>query len=217
MLKLILKAGNGNRENPNSHCTETHQQLESQRRELLQAIQWADQAQRERERINLCGELEMRNRLRYERQVKTNQEIEELQSICNGEANQIRRLHGELSLRQERNPNTVSRLLKQIQELQDQVNSLAEAKEFHDPDTASSSGASHVPSQPVVFPSSREMLGRDSGLPTMTLDTTGNSGNISGAQQLVNYLPQLSSNIREIRLLRIVDWDLRQPRRPWER
>ena len=56
MLKLILKAGNGNRENPNSHCTETHQQLESQRRELLQAIQWADQAQRERERGLICVE-----------------------------------------------------------------------------------------------------------------------------------------------------------------
>ena len=39
---------------------ETHQQLDSQRGELLQASQLADQAQRER--INLCGELEMRNR-----------------------------------------------------------------------------------------------------------------------------------------------------------
>ena len=150
----------------------------------------------------------MRNRLRYQGQVKTNQEIEELQRICREEAIHIGRLQrGELSLRQEMNPNTVSRLLKQIQELQD----------LHDPDTARSSGASHVPGQPVVFPSSRQMLGRDSGLPTTTLDTTGNSGNISGAQQLVKDLPQLSSNIREIRLLRVVDRDLRQPRRPWER
>ena len=69
------------------------------------------------------------------------------------------------------------RLLKQIQDLQDQVNSLDE-KEFHHPDTASSSGVSHLPSQPVVVPSSREVLGRDSGLPSMTRNTTGNSGNV---------------------------------------
>ena len=40
---------------------ETNRELESQRLELYQGHQWADQAQRER--INSCGELEMRNRL----------------------------------------------------------------------------------------------------------------------------------------------------------
>ena len=123
----------------------------------------------------------MRNRLRYENQMKTKQEIEELRIICYEETNQVRRLQfEELSLRQKRDPNTVSRLLKQIQELQDQVNPLAEEREFHDPDTASSSGASHVPTQPVIIPSSREMLGRDSGLLTATRDTKGTSGNVSG-------------------------------------
>ena len=38
-----------------------HRELESQRLELHQANQWADQAQREK--ISLYGELEMRNRL----------------------------------------------------------------------------------------------------------------------------------------------------------
>ena len=39
----------------------------------------------------------------------------------------MRRLQTEeLSLRQEKDPNTVSELLKQLRELQDQVNSLAE-------------------------------------------------------------------------------------------
>ena len=51
MLKLILKAGIGKlRENTNSLLFETHRELESQRMELLQASQWADEAQRERER-----------------------------------------------------------------------------------------------------------------------------------------------------------------------
>ena len=39
---------------------ETNRELESQRLELYQANQWADQAQREN--INLCGEVEMQNR-----------------------------------------------------------------------------------------------------------------------------------------------------------
>ena len=39
---------------------ETNRELESHRLELHQANQWADQAQREK--VNLCGELEMRNR-----------------------------------------------------------------------------------------------------------------------------------------------------------
>ena len=43
----------------------TNREPESQRLELHQANQWADQAQREtereREKINLCGDLEMRN------------------------------------------------------------------------------------------------------------------------------------------------------------
>ena len=44
---------------------ETHRELESQRLQLHQANQWADQALREK--ITLCGELEMRNRLFNER------------------------------------------------------------------------------------------------------------------------------------------------------
>ena len=57
----------------------------------------------------------MRNRLCYGSQVRKNQEIEELQRICFEEANQLRRLQIEdLFLRHERDPNTVSRLLKQI-------------------------------------------------------------------------------------------------------
>ena len=71
---------------------------------LLQASQCADQAQRER--INMCGKSEMRNRLRYESQVKTSQELEELRIICFEEANRVRRLQiKELSVRQERDPN----------------------------------------------------------------------------------------------------------------
>ena len=48
----------------NSPYYETHQKLEFQRMDAFQANQWADQTQREK--INFCGELEIRNRLHHE-------------------------------------------------------------------------------------------------------------------------------------------------------
>ena len=42
--------------------------------------------------------------------------------------------------------------MAQIQELQDKVNSLSDSREICDPETASSSGLSHVPSQPMRVP-----------------------------------------------------------------
>ena len=59
---------------------DTNRELESQRLELYQASQRPDQAQREK--INLCGELEMRNRLFQESRARNCQEIEELRRIC---------------------------------------------------------------------------------------------------------------------------------------
>ena len=86
----------------------------------------ADQAQREK--INSCGELEMRNRLFQESRARNCQEIEE---VCCEETDRARQLRiDELSLQQERNPITVSQLLTQIQDFQNRVNSLADARKF---------------------------------------------------------------------------------------
>ena len=67
---------------------ETHQEPESQRLQLHQANHWADQAQREK--INLCGELEMRNRIDQESHTRTCQEIEEFRRICCEETDRAR-------------------------------------------------------------------------------------------------------------------------------
>ena len=82
----------------------------------------------------------------------------------------------EFSLQQRGNPSTVSQLLTLVQDLQDKVDSLSDAREFHYPETASSSGASHIPSQPWNIPSPRGMLDRDSGLPLGTRNSMGTSG-----------------------------------------
>ena len=55
---------------------ESNLEIESQRLELNQAYQWADQAQGER--ISLCGDWEMRNRLFNGSRARDCQEIEEL-------------------------------------------------------------------------------------------------------------------------------------------
>ena len=114
--------------------------------ELQEANRWADQPQREE--INLYGELELRNRFIQESQAKYCQEIEELRGICREETDRARQARiDELSIRQERNPTTVSQLLAQIRDFQNEVNSASDAREFYDPESGSSSGATHAPSQ----------------------------------------------------------------------
>ena len=65
-----------------------------------------------------------------------------------------------------------------IQELQNKVNSLSDAMEFYDPESGSSSGATHVPSQSLIIPSAREMRSRDSGLPLDTQNCAGIVGDV---------------------------------------
>ena len=128
---------------------------------------------------NLYGEFEMRNGLLREHQAKYCQEIEELRRICCEETDRARhpRIY-ELTLLQERNPMTANHLLTQTQHLQNKVNFLSDAREFYDPETASSFGATHVPSQPSTIPSPRTMPCRDSGLPHDTRNIVGTSGNV---------------------------------------
>ena len=73
----------------------------------------------------------------------------------------------------------MSHHLTQIQDLPIKVNSLSEAREFfHDPESGSSSGATHVPIQPLTIPSPRGMPSSDSGLPHDTRNVMGTSGNV---------------------------------------
>ena len=53
-----------------------------------------------------------------------------------------------------------------------------EEKEFYDPETANSSGTSHVSSQPSSIASPRGMTSRDSCLPHYTRNSMGTSGNV---------------------------------------
>ena len=124
-------------------------------------------------------ELDTRNRSFQEDRARDGQEIEELRRICCAEADRARQLKlDELSMQQKENPSTVNQLMAQIQELQDKVNPLNDAKEFYDPETASSSGLSHVPSQPKSIPSPRGMISCDSCLLLDTRNSLGASGHV---------------------------------------
>ena len=70
----------------------------------------------------------------------------------------------------------MSQLFTQMQNLQNKVDSLSDTREFYVPETASSSGATHVSSRPSTVPSASEMRSRASGLPHDALSTMGTSG-----------------------------------------
>ena len=75
-----MEIQNWERRNSEYALIESQRELESPRRQLLKANQWADQAQRER--IHLCSELEMKNHLHQECYARSCQEIEELKKRC---------------------------------------------------------------------------------------------------------------------------------------
>ena len=99
---------------------EINQEFGSQRFQLQQANQWADQA--ERDKISFYREFEMRKRLFRENQAKDCQDIEEVRTICCEETHRARQARiDELSVHQTRNPTTVSQLFAQIQDYQNNV------------------------------------------------------------------------------------------------
>ena len=73
---------------------------------------------------------------------------------------------------------SVSQMMAQIRELQNKVNSLSDAGKFYDPESGSSSGATHVPDRTSIVLSPRTLPRCDSGLPRDTLNGTGMTGNV---------------------------------------
>ena len=140
VLSVFVEARCWEKRNSDVALREIHQEFESQRFQLQQASRWVDQAQRDK--ISSYGELEFRSRPFQENHARDCQEIEELRRICCEETNRATQARiGDLSMHQERSPTTVSQLLTQIQELQNKVSALSDAREFYDPESGSSSVA----------------------------------------------------------------------------
>ena len=89
-----------------------------------------------RRKINLGGEWEVEKETLPAQEI--DKQLNNYEESVAKETDRARQLRiDELSLQQERNPTTESRLLTQIQDLQNKVNSLSDAREFCDPETAS--------------------------------------------------------------------------------
>ena len=72
----------------------------------------------------------------------------------------------------------MNQLLTQIQDLQNKVNSWSDAREFYDPESGSSSGATHVLSEPCSILSPRTLSRCDAGLSRDKQNGTGITGNV---------------------------------------
>ena len=99
--------------------------------------------------------------------------------MCRAEAERARQLkYDELQTRKKDNNSTANQPMVQILELQDKVTSLNDAKEFYDPETASSSGLFFVPGQPMSVPSPRGLISRDSCLQSDTRKSLGSARHV---------------------------------------
>ena len=102
--------------------------------------------------------------------------------ICEGKGSPRQRID-EVSVRKLReNHETIQQLTLQLQQMQEQMNSVSDSGDFEDVESYCSGRSCHVSSQPVMIPSSRSLLSRDKRLPLDTWDQSGLQENVFGNQ-----------------------------------
>ena len=80
------------------------------------------------------------------------------------------------------NHETIQKLSSQLQEMQEQMNSMTDSGEFQEVESNYSGRLSYVSSQPAAIPRSRSWLSRDKRLPSDTWNTSGLQDNVFGNQ-----------------------------------
>ena len=80
------------------------------------------------------------------------------------------------------NHETIQQLTSQLQQMQEQVNSMNDSGDFQDVESNFCGRLSHVSSQPAMIPSSRSMLSRDKRLPLDAWNQSGLQENVFGNQ-----------------------------------
>ena len=78
------------------------------------------------------------------------------------------------------NHETIQKLTSQLQEMQEQMDSVNDSGEFQEVESNYSGRLSYVSSPPVMIPSSRSMLSRDTRLFVDTWNTSGLQENVFG-------------------------------------
>ena len=80
------------------------------------------------------------------------------------------------------NHETIQQLTSQLQQMQEQMNSMHDSGDVQEVESNYSGILSYVSSQPAIIPSSRSMLSRDKRLPLNTWDSSGFQENVFGNQ-----------------------------------
>ena len=80
------------------------------------------------------------------------------------------------------NHETIQQLTFQLQQMQEQMNSINSSEEFQDIESNSCGRLSHVSSQPEMIPNSRSLLSRDKRLPLDTWNQSRVQENVCGNQ-----------------------------------
>ena len=77
-----------------------------------------------------------------------------------------------------KNHETLQQLTSQLQQMQEQMNSMIDSGDFQDVESNYSGRLSHVSSQLVMIPSSRSLPSRDKRLPLDTWNQSGLQANV---------------------------------------
>ena len=154
--------------------SELQQQACAQRLELQDAQHGYTESRREQ--VRLQEELSMKEKVLRDTQIRSMHEIREMKR-----AQELR--VDEVSVQKLReNHETIQRLTSQLQEMQEQMNSMSDSGEFQEVESNYSGRLFYVSSQLAMIPSSRSMLSRDKRLPLDTMEYSGLQENVFGDQ-----------------------------------
>ena len=147
-------------------CVGELQRQTEEQRFALQDAQFGFVESR-REQVRLQEELSMKEKVLRNTQIRSVHEMGEIERA------QEQRID-EVSVQKFReNHETTQKLTSQLQEVQDQVNSMSDSGDFQNVESKFCGRLSHVSSQLVMIPSSRSLLSRYKRLPVDTWNQSG--------------------------------------------
>ena len=154
-----------------NNCTNEQQQHAYAQRLELQDAQHGYIESR-REQVHLQEELSMKEKVLRDTQIRSMHEVGEMKR-----AQELR--VDEVSVQKlSENHETFQKLTSQLQEMQEQMNSMNDSGEFQEVESKYSGRLSYVSSRLAMIPSSRSMLS-DKRLPLETWNTSGLQENVS--------------------------------------
>ena len=128
------------------------------------------------EQVRLQEDLSMKEKVHRSTQIRNLDEMGEIKR-----AHELRAVQVPVQKLRE-NHETIQQLTSQLQQMQEQMNSMSDSGDFQDVESNCSGRLSHVSSQPVMIPSSRTLLSRDKRLPLDIWNQSGLQENVFGNQ-----------------------------------